>query len=461
MLTRRQLIATGTGLLLAGAATPAVGQEATELQINSARYISTNADTGAIFAQRGAHDQVAIASLTKVFTAMEAINLAPLGTQIQTTSDDLQSADATTMGFGPGETFSLEELIYGMMLPSGNDAAHAIARHLGYQDGDTAEEAVQRFMDMVNQRVQAMGLQNTHLVNPDGWGVPDHYSSAADVAAYMAYASTSDFLMTVMGTPRFTTSSGYVLVNSNKVLTSSPSVVGGKTGYDWDSGWCLVQLAQRDNTRIIAVTLDGIAPDDWYNDNLVLLDFGFDQQKALGNKAFDGEFVAWQDPAPTLFADAGVGEVAIAGETESNDVVITREEPVKVPERVQQETPAVSEPDPIAFSGRHGSGVLAGVGAGVLAGAIGIRRWVDFGGDRSAESIRDGLGAITGSIRHIVPTPVRKATTESDDPTLFKDEDTYLDDLSSEAPSRDDGLPDFYVETESLENPDSRGDGPI
>lgn len=456
MLTRRQLIATGTGLLLAGAVTPAAGQEAAELQINSARYISTNADTGAIFAQRGAHDQVAIASLTKVFTAMEALNLAPLSTQILTTSDDMQSADATAMGFGPGETFSLEELMYGMMLPSGNDAAHAIARHLGYQEGDTAEEAVQRFMDLVNQRVLAMGLQNTHLVNPDGWGVPGHYSSAADVAAYMAYASTSDFLMTVMGTSRFTTSSGYVLVNSNKVLTSSPSVVGGKTGYDWDSGWCLVQLAQRDNTRIIAVTLDGIAPDDWYNDNLVLLDFGFEQQKALGSNEFDGEFVAWQDPAPTLFAQAGVGEVAISGETATDEVVFTREEPVKVPERVQQIPPAVSEPDPIAFDGRAGSGLLAGVGAGVLAGAIGVRRWVDFGGDRSGDSIRAGISAVTTSLRHMVPTPVRNTASENDEPGVA--ESDYLDEINvgDEEVAERDVTSELDSESESLSEQDPR-----
>ena len=92
-----------------------------------------NADTGAIFAEQGAHDQVAIASLTKVFTAMQALQMAPLSTRITTTSDDYQPAEATVMGFGAGETFTLEELIYGMMLPSGNDAAYAIARSLGHQ----------------------------------------------------------------------------------------------------------------------------------------------------------------------------------------------------------------------------------------------------------------------------------------------------------------------------------------
>ena len=425
MFNRRQFIASGTGLLLATGVSNSSAQEAEELQINSARYIATNADTGAIFAQRGAHDQVAIASLTKVFTAMEAINLAPLDTLITTTSDDLQSADATTMGFGPGETFTLEELIYGMLLPSGNDAAHAISRSLGGREGDTAEEATQRFMDLVNQRVLAMGLENTHLVNPDGWGVPDHYSSAADVAAFMAYASSSDFLMQVMGTSSYTTSAGYQLTNSNKVLSSSPSVVGGKTGYDWDSGWCLVQLAQRNNTRIIAVTLDGIAPDDWYNDNLVLLDYGFEQQNALGSNEFDGEFVAWHDPAPVLMAGAGPGEASITGETADNETVVTRRESPQIPERI------AIEPEPIMFEGGRSSSVLAGIGAGVLAGGMAVSRWMDLGGDRTAATIGPSIAAAGASLRRGLPKlPAALTFRRSSDSDVIED-DFELDSIDS------------------------------
>jgi D-alanyl-D-alanine carboxypeptidase (penicillin-binding protein 5/6) len=403
MLTRRQLIASGAGALLAGAAVQGVAQEASELDINSARYICTNADTGAVFAQRGAHDQVAIASLTKVFTAMEAVSVAPLDTRITTTEDDLQSADATTMGFGPGETFTLEELIYGMLLPSGNDAAYAVARALGAQEGDSAEEAVQRFMDRMNERVVLMGLTNTHLLNPDGWGVDGHYSSAADVAAFMAYASTNAFVLEAMGTPRYTTSAGYNLVNSNKVLTSAPSVLGGKTGYDWDSGWCLVQIAERQTTRIIAVTLDGIAPDDWYDDNLVLLDYGFNQQRALGSKEFDGEFVRWSDPAPALFAQSGEAEAQISGESRGEVVVSSGDTTIAdVPERVDADTSRlVSEPSGDSGIGR--GAIFGGIGATALVAGMAISRWKDFGGDRTAATIAPSVQAAASSLRHNVP----------------------------------------------------------
>lgn len=416
MLTRRKLISAGTGLLLAGATARAQSQEATPPQVSSTRFVSMNADTGAIFAEQGAHDQVAIASLTKVFTAMEAIQRAPLDTNITTTADDFQPSNATVMGFGAGETFTLEELIYGMMLPSGNDAAYAIARSLGYREGDTAQEAVQRFMDLVNQRVLAMGLQNTHLLNPDGWGVPGHYSSAADVAAFMTYATSSDFLTEVMGTYRYTTRSGYVLVNTNRTLTTAPSVIAGKTGYDGDAGWCLVQMAERQDTRIVAVTLDGVAPDVWYNDNLLLLDYGFDRQTALGAQPFEGETMRWADPAPALFAQAGSAEVSITGQTDTRELVVEREE--SQPVQIAMTQP--SQPQSIALDARKGDARLAGLGATILAGAIATSRWSDFGGDRTKETLRPSLNAVGQSVKRMLPPlpqiPSRRVEADKDSP---------------------------------------------
>jgi len=126
--------------------------------ISSQRYIVIDAASGEVFAEKDAHQQVAIASLTKIFTTIEAIERAPLSLEITTDESDLFDESSTTMGFGPGETFTLEELLYGTMLPSGNDAAHAIARALGFQEGDTPEESVARFVSWMNERVRNMGL---------------------------------------------------------------------------------------------------------------------------------------------------------------------------------------------------------------------------------------------------------------------------------------------------------------
>src|SRR5262249_47271091 len=151
---------------------PAQAQEVPELQITSTNYILVDVDTGEILAQRGAHERRAIGSITKMFTAIEAIELAPPDVVITTSGSDMVSEFASQVGFSPGETFSAEELLYGMMLPSGNDAARALARGLGAQPGDTDQQAMQRFLDQINQRIQNMGLKDTHLVDPDGWGVP-------------------------------------------------------------------------------------------------------------------------------------------------------------------------------------------------------------------------------------------------------------------------------------------------
>jgi serine-type D-Ala-D-Ala carboxypeptidase (penicillin-binding protein 5/6) len=296
----------------------APAQEVPELQITSTHYLVIDAETGEVYAQRDAHDEVAIASLTKIFTAVQAVSMAPLDTPITTDESDLRGTEATTMGFGAGETYTLEDMIYGMLLPSGNDAAHAIARTLGGQPGDTPDEAVERFMTMVNQRVADMGLKDTHLITPDGWGVPGHHSSAWDVAAFMRYAMEYPFLVDVMGTRSYTTSNGYLTVtNTNKMMNTYAALLAGKTGYDDDAGWCLVNIAEAsDGTRMIAVTLDGVAPDDWYDDNMVLLEYGFDRHAeiASSNERFDGDVVAYTNPAAAELARTGEASGALQGE---------------------------------------------------------------------------------------------------------------------------------------------------
>ncbi len=280
------------------------GQEVPELRINSKRYIVIDAATGEIFAQRGAHDRAAMASLTKVLTAIEAIEAAPGEIEITTTEDDLVSDQASQMGFGPGETYTLNELLYGLMLPSGNDAARAIARTLGGQDGDDGQAAVDRFVARINERVRNMGLTETNLVNPDGWGVPNHYSSVHDLAVFTMYALRYPRFVDLISTREYVTADGQVLRNNNRLLNSYESILGGKTGYDDDAGWCLIEVAERDGVRMISVTMDGVAPLDWYDDNRVLLEYAFEQKaaRAASGVGIVGERVGYLDPDAALIA---------------------------------------------------------------------------------------------------------------------------------------------------------------
>lgn len=284
-----------------------------DLQINSKQYIVIDADTGEVFASLDPNKRVPIASLTKVFTTIEAIEEAPLDTVIRTKQSDLFGADSTTMGFGPGEDLTLEDLIYGMLLPSGNDAAHAVARGLGHQDGDSDAEAVNRFMARVNQRIQDLGLQDTNLVNPHGLSTRNHYSSAQDLAVFTMYAIQYPAFLDAIETAGYTASDGLTVTNTNKMLNTYPSIVGGKTGYDDEAGWCLIEVARRDGSTMIAVTLNGIAPDDWYDDNRVLLDYAFAQkaERTQSEGGITGQVLSFKDPDAAAIARAAVGGASV------------------------------------------------------------------------------------------------------------------------------------------------------
>jgi D-alanyl-D-alanine carboxypeptidase len=294
-------------------------QEVPELQITSTNYIAIDAETGEIYAQRGAHEHRAPASLTKVFTAIETIESLPPDAEVTTSEADLVSEFASQVGFSPGEHFSVEELLYGMMLPSGNDAARALARTAGAQEGDTDEEAVNRFLSRLNQRIQNMGLTDTHLVDPDGWGVPGHYTSPYDLAAFMMYALRYPRFVKAFSTLDYETADGsYAFRNNNRMLRTYDGIVGGKTGYDDDAGWCLINVAQRNGRRVIAVTMNGVAPDDWYDDNRVLLDYALDQQalRAETGGGVTGEVVRFRDPDAAVILAMGsaggmIGEPAV------------------------------------------------------------------------------------------------------------------------------------------------------
>ncbi len=326
--------------LVLGIVFASVGPAAAQLSeldgISSKRYIVIDADTGEVFVEHNADQEVAMASLTKIFTTIEALERGALTERITTSTSDLFDANSTTMGFGPGETFTLQDLLYGMMLPSGNDAAHAIARALGYQDGDTDQQAVQNFIDEMNQRIQNMGLTRTHLVNPHGWGVDGHYSTARDLATFTMYALNYPVFRQLIGTSEYTTSDGYYYVtNTNKLLNNYSGLIGGKTGYDDDAGYCLIEVATRDGSTMISVTLDGEAPDTWYQDNAILLDYAFEakSERIAAGKLISGDVVSYRDPdAALILAQArGGNSIGLAPDARVATVTDATPEPEATP----------------------------------------------------------------------------------------------------------------------------------
>lgn len=337
---------------------PTSAQEVPELQVNSNRYVVTDAETGQVYAQRNPDERVAIGSLTKIFNVIEALEIAPLDTVITTDESDLKDpANNSLMGFDAGEQLTLEELLYGLMLPSGNDAAHAVARSLGYREGDTdPQQSVDRYMGWINQRVLDMGLVDTHLITPDGWGVPGHYTTAHDLAAFTRYAMTYPFFKTLISTAEYTTAAGNPIYNNNRLLGLYPDLVGGKTGYDWDAGWCLVEVAERDGMQMVSVTLDGVHENmDWYDDNEVLLDYGFDQRTAQKQAA-----QAWSG-STALFADPDVAVLdrttTVTGKLGGEPVAVAANDPDAAANTAAGATTGTTNgTDPVVTNGGAGAG---------------------------------------------------------------------------------------------------------
>lgn len=239
--------------------------------IAAAHAVVVSADTGEVLFDKSMDAETAPASLTKIFTAALALETAPLEQPITIAEDDL--VGESVMGLAAGQDVTLRTLLYGMMLPSGNDAAMAIARGLSEPSDGSSAESIASFMARMNELVERLGLTHTHLVNPHGLDAPGHVSSARDIAAMTMYALGNPEFRRIIGSPYYA-DEGFELYNSNELLTNYSGLIGGKTGITDDAGYCLVEVAQRDGHTVIAVVL-GSTIDDWYTDAVSLLDYGF------------------------------------------------------------------------------------------------------------------------------------------------------------------------------------------
>jgi hypothetical protein len=185
------------------------------------------------------------ASTTKIATTIVALERAPdLQQKINVTisATAMAAADgSSTMGLEPGTQVKLETLLYGMMLPSGNDAAEQVAVSLG---GSRAT-----FVGWMNQEVEALGLKNTHFVNPSGMDAAGHYSSAYDMAMLARYAMNNPEFRTLAGTAHYT-SDGYPMKNLNRLLGVYPGADGVKIGETDNAGKTIVASAVRDGHRV-------------------------------------------------------------------------------------------------------------------------------------------------------------------------------------------------------------------
>ena len=233
-----------------------------EADISAKSAIVVSGDTGEVIYEKNADERMLIASTTKVMTALVAIENIALGESVKISPESV-AIEGSSMYLKPGESYTVEELLYGMLLVSGNDAAHALAMHIG--------GSVEGFAELMNKKAEALGLQNSAFENPHGLDAPRHYSTARDLAAIMREAMKSAFFRRITKA-RSVTIDGNTYYNHNRLLKECEGVNGGKTGYTIASGRSLISSCERGGTSFIIVTLAD--PDDWA-DHKALYDWAY------------------------------------------------------------------------------------------------------------------------------------------------------------------------------------------
>jgi len=221
-----------------------------------------DAATGRMLYEKNADERSLIASTTKIMTALVVCQQCNVLDRVKIPAEAV-GIEGSSMYLAEGEVLTVQELLYGLMLRSGNDAAVALAIYCG--------GTVEGFAELMNDKARELGMKNTHFVNPNGLDAPDHYSTARDLAVLAAYAMEDPIFARTVGAKTVTVGER-VLTNHNKLLWQVEGAEGVKTGYTRAAGRILVSSARRQGRRLICVTIN--APDDWL-DHKELLERGF------------------------------------------------------------------------------------------------------------------------------------------------------------------------------------------
>ena len=218
--------------------------------------------------EKNATSRHAMASTTKIMTALVALEALPLNTSI-TVPAEATGVEGSSVYLKAGEVYTLEALLYALLLQSANDAAEVIAYAVA--------GSVPAFAERMNERALSLGLTNTHFDNPHGLDSDRHYTTASDLALIACTALEHPDFYKIVSSRRYAFcgvngENPRMLINHNKLLYLYDGAVGVKTGFTKKCGRCLVSAAERDGLLLVAVTLD--APSDW-SDHARLLDYGF------------------------------------------------------------------------------------------------------------------------------------------------------------------------------------------
>jgi D-alanyl-D-alanine carboxypeptidase len=257
---------TQTGAGRADLAGPRKVREISPGWVSATNAIVIDGDSGQILWARDANTPTPPASLTKIATALVVLDHAKLGDAVRVQLDSRRMSGSTVMGLHPGDVLTVEDLLYGLMLPSGNDAALVLARHVaGTREG---------FAELMNEKVRSLGLTGTNFVNPHGLDAAAHLSTAYDMAMLAREGMHSPIFQSLASSRTYETprGGGFDLRNLNQLLWRYRDADGIKIGYTPAAGRTIVASATRDGHRVYVAALKS---NDIYADSAALLDWAF------------------------------------------------------------------------------------------------------------------------------------------------------------------------------------------
>ena len=271
-------------------------------EITAQAAIVMEANTGTILYAKNIHEELYPASTTKIMTCLLAVENAALSDKITFSNDAIFSVPSggSNIGMDVGQSITLEQALYGIMVGSANEVANAVGEHVsGSIDG---------FIDLMNSRAKELGCTNTHFANTNGLQADDHYTSAYDLALISKAFFANELLCKVGNTPRYhftataTQPDDFYLNNKHKLITGEiayEGIVGGKTGYTDLARETLVTCAEKNGMKLICVVFKDESPAQ-FTDTVTLFDYGFNNFRSVNVAEADTRYM----PDDSLFFES-------------------------------------------------------------------------------------------------------------------------------------------------------------
>ena len=315
----------------------------TKPTLNSRRYVIYDRLSGRALYGKDEDKKTAMASTTKIMTAIIIVENCDLSEMV-TVSKKAAGTGGSTLGIKENDKMTVEDLLYGLMLRSGNDAAVALAMHLA--------GTVDKFAELMNKKAKELNLNNTHFVTPHGLDDPEHYTTACELAQITDYALKNETILKIVNTKTTTimiNSQPRQINNTNELLGSVTGVYGVKTGFTNNAGRCLVTAVKRGDMDLIIVVLGADTRKDRAKDSVKLIEYAFKKYYAVNvEEIIKKEYEMWKqinenriyinkgnNNIETKLENIKIKKIAIEEEPKIEiDTVAYYEAPVKKDERV-------------------------------------------------------------------------------------------------------------------------------